>query len=319
MNETTNKHSVMVGLFVLAGLAILVAGVLLLNNLNKTLQRRTKIVTYIDDVSGLQKGNYIWLSGVRIGTVSSLHLLGAAGVEVVMDIDSKVKHLIHKDSKVKLGLDSFIGNRILIIFGGTLNDGGINEGDTLRFEKTLSTDDLIGTLQQNNENLKAITSDFRNISKKMAEGEGSVGKLLNDDSFYKNINAAAVSLQSASVKAEQVINSLADFSAALNKEGTLANELTSDTAVFSSVKASVKKISQIADVATLLLNHLKEAESDPNTSVGILMHDENTGTDLKETIKNLNKSTEKLNEDLEALQHSFLLKHYFRKKEKSAR
>jgi phospholipid/cholesterol/gamma-HCH transport system substrate-binding protein len=309
----------MVGLFVLAGLAILVAGVLLLNNLNKTLQRRTKIVTYIDDVSGLQKGNYIWLSGVRIGTVSSLHLLGAAGVEVVMDIDSKVKHLIHKDSKVKLGLDSFIGNRILIIFGGTLNDGGINEGDTLRFEKTLSTDDLIGTLQQNNENLKAITSDFRNISKKMAEGEGSVGKLLNDDSFYKNINAAAVSLQSASVKAEQVINSLADFSAALNKEGTLANELTSDTAVFSSVKASVKKISQIADVATLLLNHLKEAESDPNTSVGILMHDENTGTDLKETIKNLNNSTEKLNEDLEALQHSFLLKHYFRKKEKSAR
>jgi phospholipid/cholesterol/gamma-HCH transport system substrate-binding protein len=319
MNETTNKHSVMVGLFVLSGLAILVAGVLLLNNLNKTFQKRIKIYAYIDDVSGLQKGNFIWLSGVRIGTVSSLHLQGAAGVEVVMEIDSKVKQFIHRDSKVKLGLDSFIGNRILIIFGGTSNYGGIEEGDTLLFEKTLSTDDIIGTLQQNNENLKAITGDFKKISAKLAEGEGSIGKLLNDDSFYTHINSAAASLQSASVKAQQLINSLADFSAGLEKEGTLAHELTSDTAVFSSVKTSVMKISQIADTATFLINNLKEAESNPKTSVGALLHDENTGTDLKETIKNLEKSTEKLNEDLEALQHSFLLKRYFRQKEKSTR
>jgi phospholipid/cholesterol/gamma-HCH transport system substrate-binding protein len=317
MNETTHKRSVLVGLFVLTGLAIVVAGVLLLNNLNKTLQRRIKIYAYIDDVSGLQKGNFIWLSGVRIGTVSSLHLRGAAGVEVVMDIDSKVKQFIRKDSKVKLGLDSFIGNRILIIFGGTAKDSSVVEGDTLRFEKTLSTDDLIGTLQQNNENLKAITGDFKKISAKLAEGEGSIGKLLNDDSFYTNINSAAASLQSASAKAQQVLNTFADFSAGLEKEGTLAHELTSDTTVFSSVKASILKISQIADTATLLINNLKEAESNPKTSVGALLHDENTGTDLKETIKNLEKSTDKLNEDLEALQHSFLLKHYFRQKEKT--
>ena len=309
----------MVGLFVLAGMAILVAGVLLLNNLNKTLQNRFKIVTFIDDVSGLQKGNYIWLSGVRIGTVSSLRLRGAAGVEVIMDIDSKGKQFIHKDSRVKLGLDSFIGNRILIIFGGDPGETGIDEGDTLRFVKTLSTDDLIGTLQENNENLKAITGDFRKISRKLADGEGTIGKLLNDDSFYNNINSAAASLQSVSIKAQQVINSLADFSAGLKKEGTLAQELTSDTVVFSSVKSSVLKLKQITDTATLFINHLKEAESNPKTSIGALLHDESMGTDLKETIKNLGKSTEKLNEDLEGLQHSFPLKHYFKQKEKSAK
>jgi phospholipid/cholesterol/gamma-HCH transport system substrate-binding protein len=314
MNESTHKHSIVVGLFVLIGLAILVAGVLLIGNLNRSFKNKIKIVAYFDNVNGLQKGNYIWFSGVRIGTVKSLHILRSSDVEVVMDIDSKIKQNIHKDSRVKLGNDGFIGNRILVIYGGSQEVSSVEEGDTLRFEKTLSTDDLISTLQQNNENLKSITGDFKIISRKLVEGGGTIGKLLNDNSVYSNINSAVASLQGASVKAEQVINSFADFSSGLKREGTIAYELTSDTIVFYSLKASVLNLRQITDTAALIINNLKEAESNPNTSIGVLLHDENTGVELKETIKNLNKSTEKLNVDLEALQHSFLLKGYFKDK-----
>ncbi len=170
MNETTKRHSVVVGLFVLFGLAILVTAVLFLGNMNKKLQNRTKVVVICDNVNGVQKGNYLWFQGVRIGTVSSVRLNGPASVEVIMDIESKITPYIHKDSKVKLGTDGFIGNKILIIYDGTENAGSISEGDTLQFEKTLSTDDLMNTLQANNENLKAITGDFKLISKKLAEG-----------------------------------------------------------------------------------------------------------------------------------------------------
>jgi phospholipid/cholesterol/gamma-HCH transport system substrate-binding protein len=312
MNESTHRHTIVVGLFVLLGLTILVAGVLLIGNLNRSFQNKIKIVAYIHDVSGLQKGNYIWFSGVRIGTIKSLRILGASGVEVVMDVDSKIKQYIQKDAKVKLGSDGLIGNRILIIFGGTPGVDSVVDGDTLLFEKTLSADDLIGTLQQNNENLKAITGDFKVISRKLADGEGTVGKLLNDNSLYKNINSAAASLQGASVKAEQLISSLAEFSSGLNREGTLAHGLTSDTAVYNSIKASVMKLSQIADTASIFINHLKEAGSNPNTSVGVLLHDETSGAELKAAIKNLEKSSELLNTDLEAMQHSFLLKGYFK-------
>jgi phospholipid/cholesterol/gamma-HCH transport system substrate-binding protein len=319
MNETSHKHSVMVGFFVLAGISILVLGVILLNDLNKSLQRRIKIVTYLDNVSGLQKGNYIWLSGVRIGTVNSLHLKGATGVEVVMDIDSKVKQYIHKDSKVKLGLDSFIGNRILIIYGGSQANEGVTEGDTIVFEKTLSSEDLIATLQQTNENLEYITGDFRIISSKLAEGEGSFGKLLNDDVFYTRLISVSTSLQAASVKAEQVMNSLAEYTSGLNREGTLANDLTTDTAMFKSLNSSIIKLGEIADTTANLINSLKAAESNPNTAVGSLLHDEKTGAELKNTIKNLQESTDKLNEDLEGLQHSFPMKRYFKHKEKAAK
>jgi phospholipid/cholesterol/gamma-HCH transport system substrate-binding protein len=314
MSENSQRRSVVVGLFVLIGMAILVAGILLIGNLNRSLQNRIKIVVYCDDVNGLQKGNFIWFSGVRIGTIKSARIKGPTDVEVIMDIDAKVRQYISKDSKVKLGSDGFIGNRILIIFGGTRDGASVQEGDTLHFEKTLSAEEMINTLQQNNENLKSITGDFKIISKKIAEGEGSLGKLITDNSLYTNINSASASLRDASVKAQQMISSLADFSSGLKKKGTLAHELTADTVIFSSLRSSVTRLKEITDTANVVISSLKKAESNPKTPVGALLHDETTGTELKETIKNLRISTERLNVDLEALQHSFLLRGYFKHK-----
>jgi phospholipid/cholesterol/gamma-HCH transport system substrate-binding protein len=134
---------------------------------------------------------------------------------------------------------------------------------------------------------------------------------------YANINFATESLQSASVKAQQLISSLSTFSSNLNKRGTLANELTTDTTVFKSIKASVMKLQHIADTASVFIANLRQEESNPNTPVGILLHDKESGASLKETIKNLESSSEKLNEDLKAAQNSFLLRGYFKKKTKA--
>lgn len=319
MNETSNKRPVMVGIFVFTGLLFLVAGILMIGNLHETFKKKMKIVTLFDDVNGLQTGNNIWFSGVKIGTVSSLRFYGKSQVEVSMKIETKAQQYIRKDAKVKIGTDGLIGNKILVIYGGSARSEEVQEGDTLGVEKTFSSDDVMNTLQDNNKNLLAITNDFKNISRKLNSGEGTIGKFLNNNSVYENMDAATASLQHASSKAQQMVNSLADFSSGLNKKGTLANELVTDTTVFNSVKSSVLQLQQISDTANVLMNALKESAGNSKTSVGVLLNDEEAGAHLKEIIKNLDNSSKKLDEDLEAAQHNFLLRGFFKKKAKEAK
>jgi len=316
MNDSPKKHAVIVGLFVFIGLAFLLSGILIVGNIRNTFNRKMKVVALFDDVSGLTRGNNVWFSGVKIGSVSSLEFFGTSQVEVGMNIETKARKYIRKDAKVKISSDGFIGNKILVIYGGTQQSDEVQEGDTLSVEKSFSSEDMINTFQENNKNLLAITNDFKIISSKLAAGEGTIGKLLNDNAVYENINAATASLQSASAKAQQLVSSLAEFSSGLNKNGTLANELITDTVIYNSVKASVMQLQQIADTATVFINNLKLAGSNPNSPIGVLLLDENAGTRIKETIKNLESSSIKLDEDLEAAQHNFLLRGYFKKKEK---
>src|ERR1035437_1011461 len=317
MNESPNRHAVVVGLFIAIGMLFFLSGILLVGNLHSTFKNKLKVISVFEDIGGLQKGNNIWFSGVKIGTVSNLSFFGKSQVEVSMNIVTKAQQFIHKDARVKVSTDGFIGNKILIIYGGTSGSPEVQEGDTLEVSKTLSTEDMMNTLQESNKNLLSITAVIKIITKKVSDGEGTIGKLLNDNSVYANINFATESLQSASVKAQQLISSLSTFSSNLNKRGTLANELTTDTTVFKSIKASVMKLQHIADTASVFIANLRQEESNPNTPVGILLHDKESGASLKETIKNLESSSEKLNEDLKAAQNSFLLRGYFKKKTKA--
>lgn len=319
MNESPNKRAVIVGLFIFIGLIFLLGGILIVGNIRETFNTKMGVVSIFDDVAGLKEGNNVWYSGVKIGTVNKLSFFGKSQVEVSLNIATKSQKYIRKDAKVKISTDGMIGNKIIIIYGGTNDFAPVEEGDTLDVERTFTSEDMINTLQDNNENLLTITSNMRILTNKFVDGEGSVGKLLNDTSLYANINATAAALRHATVRADQMIGSLASFTTGLNKKGTLANELTTDTVVFKSVKASVAKLKQMADTANVFIANLKRAGSNPNSSIGVLLHDESAGASLKQTLKNLESSSKKLDEDLAAAQHNFLLRGYFKKKAKAAK
>lgn len=318
MHDKSNKRAAIVGLFVGVGVLFFIGGILMVGNLHETFKKRFEIAAVFDDVSGLQKGNNVWFSGVKIGTVSNIHFFGKSQVQVVIKIENMAQQYIHKDAMVKISSDGIIGNKILIIYGGTLNTTQVQEGDILKVEKTFSTEDMINTLQDNNKNFLVITNNFKTISDNMASGKGTIGRLINDDEIYTNINAATASLRDASVKAQQLITSLASFSSGLNKKGTLGNELITDTVIFNSVKLSVINLQHMSDSANAFIVNLKKAGSNPNTTIGVLLHDEVSGARIRETIVNLESSSKRLNADLEAAQHNILLRGFFRNKSKQA-
>ena len=309
MNEPVKKRATVVGIFIIIGILFLGGGIMIIGNLHSTFSKKMMISTVFGEVNGLQAGNNIWFSGVKIGTVRKIEFYGKSQVKVIMNINIESKQYIRRDAKVKIATDGLIGNKILVIYGGTAEASEITEGDTLSNEALLATEDIMKTLQLNNLNILAVT-------KKLAGGEGTIGKLMNNESIYNSISATTNSLQIASANAQLLIESLTNFSAKLNKNGVLANDLVTDTIVFHSLKASVLNLQSVADTAKIFVNKLKEASTNPKSPVGILLHDEQAGAELKTTITNLDSSSGRLDKDLGALQHNILLRHYFKKEAK---
>jgi len=309
MNEATNKRAIGVGVFIIIGLLLLVGGVMTVGNLHSTFQKKMTVSTVFGDVNGLQSGNNIWFSGVKIGTVKKIKFYGDREVMVVMNINIESKEYIRKDAKVKVSTDGLIGNKILVIYGGTSSFQEIEEGDTLSNELLFTTEDIMNTVQQNNLNILKLT-------KKLSDGEGTIGKLINSDSIYNNLASTSQSLKKASESAQYLIASLANFSTKINKKGNLINDLASDTVVFNSMKLSALNLNKISDSANVFINNLNHASKNPKSPIGVMLHDEQAGANLKTTIINLESSSKKLDQDLEALQHSFLLRRYFKKKNK---
>lgn len=326
MKTTPKKRATIVGLFIFLGLIFLLAGILTIGNLHSTFTRKVAVTAVFDDVNGLQAGNNVWFSGVKIGTVKKLSFYGGSRVLVEMRLEEKSQQYIRKDAKAKISTDGLIGNKIIVIYGGTQESPQVEDGDALGIEKMVSTEEMLDVLQENNRNLLQITTDFKAVSGKIASGQGSLGKLIQDESLYKTMDATMASLKRSSANAEQLTAAVADYGSKLNKEGTLANELVTDTLVFSRIQASAQQLQQTMVIATAAADYLKSTAAsistaadkldDKNSPVGVLLNDEQAAINIKGTLKNLETSSQKLDEDLRALQDNFLFRRYFKKKKK---
>jgi phospholipid/cholesterol/gamma-HCH transport system substrate-binding protein len=324
MSITKNKRAVIVGIFVLVGVGLLIAIILIMGGQRKSFARTINVTAIFNDVSGLQQGNNIWLAGVKVGTVRTISFNSDSKVMVSMNILASMRPYIHKDAKAKISSESLIGNKIVVLTQGSPQSPFIQSGDILEIQPALNTEDMMNTLQQNNTNLLAITTDLKDLTGGLAKGQGSLGKLLKDETLVNTLQRTVSTLNTAAGNANALTDNLSRYTAKLQAKGSLANELVTDTIVFNRLRSSVINLKQIAQSAEAVVDNLNKASSDLKTSLnstssplGVLLNDPKAAADLKTTLTHLNVATGKLDEDLEAMQHNFLLKGYFRKKAKA--
>ena len=310
MKESSRRMTVIVGLFVTFAVAILVAGILMIGDLNDTFTRKIAVSTLFANVGGLKVGDNVWYSGVKVGNVKSLAFEGNAMVKVELKLDKKSAPFLPEDAMAKISSDGLIGSRIVVLYGGTPGADPLEDGDVIATGTSVSTDDIMATMQENNENIKVITG-------KLARGEGSVGKLLSDEKLYTDVTSAVQSLTATSDSARAATDNLATFTNKLNRPGNLPNDIVTDKKTWATVKASVDNVDQTTKKAAEIADGIAVATKDEKTPVGTLLHDNEAAADMKATLENVRKSTVLLNEDLRAVQSNFLLRGYFKKQDKA--
>lgn len=320
IKASDNKRAITVGIFLFIGLTIFLIGIFTIGSQKKAFTKSFPLNVIFNDIQGLKVGDNVWFSGVKIGNVKKIQFYGTSQVQIFLSIEEEAQKYIHKNAKATISSDGLIGNKIIVIDGGTLKFPFVEDGDQLAVNTALSTDDIMKTLQLNNKNLVDITSDFRLLARNLVDGKGTIGTLLTDQSVADDFKSIVVNLQNTTASANTMIEDLNNFSNKLNSKGGLADKILTDTVVFSKLQASVTELQKTAASAALLTENLNQASAQltkNDNAVGLLLNDKKTAEQVKSMMKNLESSSKKLDEDLEALQHNFLLRGFFKKKEKA--
>lgn len=144
------------------------------------------------DVGGLIPGNNVRFGGMNVGTVEEVVVMSDTNVLVIMRIDEKYHHNIHKNSLAILSTEGMMGNRIVSISSN--GDGGppIKESYMVNSMNAISMDETARTLSLTNQNLKEITDNVKSMTDKL--DSSALWMVVKDTAIAENIRSASFSL-----------------------------------------------------------------------------------------------------------------------------
>ena len=198
MDAHTKKFKIRLGLFVAGGLALFVIAVFVIGKQKNLFNPVFNLTTTFYNVSGLQVGNNIRFSGINVGTVDKISIINDSTVKVDMVIRKNVKQFIKSDCEVAIGSEGIIGDRLLIITQGSTDAPEVKDGQNLLSIEPVETDAIMASLQVTASNTEIITQQLAEIMLKINNGNGTLGRLLQDSTLAENFNLTMKNLKNSS-------------------------------------------------------------------------------------------------------------------------
>ena len=264
----------LVGLFSFAVLAALFLLTVVLSQ-DSLFRKERPIEILFDDAMGLRVGDAVHARGVSVGKVKQIGLQ-KDGVHVLALLKTPV-HL-RADYKIEVLPTSMLGGRYLSIHEGTFTAEPMQPAPKLLLGSpsvdlldaaTRTVEDIRAALNDGIlADLQASMAEIRKIATKLGEGEGTLGKLLNDDAVYGDVQQIAANLRAVSdqlakgegtlgkllndgqlyADAQTVAANLKDISDRLNQgEGSLGRLLAADDQVYQDLAATVASFRKMSE------------------------------------------------------------------------
>jgi phospholipid/cholesterol/gamma-HCH transport system substrate-binding protein len=181
-----------VGILVIASFGFLAAAIILIGGEAGFFTETYTITAYFDSASGMNRGADVHLEGVLVGSVGRVRVSDsvdpAQSVEIEMSINRDYQNLIRTDSILTIGTIGLLGDGKVDIargyVGEVVPDGGTIQGRSGGGIRDIieGTDDLVA-------NMGVLSDTVGDLAGRVAEGEGTLGKLLTDSEIYDNVAA----------------------------------------------------------------------------------------------------------------------------------
>lgn len=317
--EKTTGQKIQLGLFVIIGLLLFVLAVYFIGDKQKMFGKTNHLTCVFNNVNGLQLGNNVRYSGVNVGTVRSIEMISDTVIKVDMIIDKSIFSYIKKNAIAIIGSDGLVGNRIINILPRKGNSPSVQAGDTIKSINKVNTDDMLNTLDITNKNAALLTTDLLKITKQINEGKGTIGLLIKDSAIVNEIKSTVYNLKKTSQGTTALIDKVNQIVKNVDQKNNLIGVLR-DTAVAKKIKNIITNINQSStQINTITYNldktvlNIKEGKG----ALNYLSNDPKLVRKIDSTMTNITTASFRLSENLEALQHNFLFKGYFKKQEKA--
>ncbi len=320
--KNTIGNNLKLGILVLTSLLILVVSLYMVGKNNNLFGSNVTLKARFRDVAGLMPGNNVRFSGIQCGTVKSIAILNDTTIEVVLVVESEVSRYIKENAAATIGTEGLMGNRVINITPGSGEAPSVKDGGVLTVSKENGLDDVMTSIAATGDNVLTISADLQQTADRINRSE-MVRQLLADTSIPANLHQTLINFNRASDEIRHAAAALNALVKDVQQGRGVAGVLLSDPSAAREVSESISNINAASVKAAGLVNSLDSItislKGDLQSGAGplqTLLRDSSSSRKLVNSIENLENGTRAFNEDMEALKHNFLLRGYFRKKEK---
>lgn len=325
-----------VGIFVLVGLGILAFLIINATGDFNPFEKKLHLKVRFADADGLREGAEVQLAGVHIGKVTKVNLLPPdsaedAKVEAVLAVDQNlggrpIAERIRTDSTAQLVATSLLANdKMINIAPGTQKGAAAAENQVLEATSAMSINKLTETGNELLGQINKLSVPANEILSKANRGEGTLGRIVNDESLYKNLDAAVGESKLTLAKLQTTIDKVNrgegsaskllndpqlynNLNSTVGKLEAISNDLRagrgtagkllSDDALYNDTRAAIADLRVSAEKINGITDDLKSITGDLKAgkgSAGKLLQDERLYEDTRSTLAKLNSSADKFN------------------------
>lgn len=289
------------GIFIFLGSMLLIIGIFVLGNKEALFKSTFTVKAYFQNVEGLRNGAPVRLSGVDVGAVKGIRIIGdrAGVIEVSLRLLDEVKKFIRKDTQAGIETEGLVGYKFIALYIEDNKGEHVEDGGTILAKEPVSFADVIEETQGIMAYTKDMTKDLSEIVAKVNSGKGTIGKLLNDEQLYNSTveisKTATTSLDSITFDLRYVVGIFKELGNGLNDVvAKVDNAVTSVESIITGVEEGKGIIGSL----------VAEGNPDDTTFDAII-------SNLKSITDEAKIAAGKLNENMEALKHNWLFKSYF--------
>lgn len=269
--------------------ALLITGFLILNSSGSfnPFEKKMKLRIRFETADGLHAGGDVQLAGVSIGKVEDVKFLPPdspdgerieATLSVVKELDNKpINELIRTDSTAQLVATSVLGNdKMVNITPGTSKGSPVDENAALATSPSIGLNQLTSTGNDLLAQIKKIAVPANEILNKANAGEGTLGRVINDETLYKSLDEAVIETRNTMKRVQTTIDKI-------NSGEGSAGKLVNDPALYENLNKTVSQLEAIS-------SDIKAGRG----SAGKFVTDDALYEETRNTIAELKKSAEKI-------------------------